>query len=173
MKFHFILDRERGNNMGYVSELRNLVGSRPLILPGANVILLNSDHQLLLQLRQDNDCWGLPGGALEPGETLEQSAKRELFEETGLQAKSLNLFNIFSGEDFYYQYPHGDEVYNVIASYTCTDYEGEILIDVEEVKELRFFDINQLPKKINPPELPIIMKYLEQADDNKSINKCK
>ena len=159
--------------MGYVSELRKLVGSRPLILPGANVILLNSDHQLLLQLRQDNECWGLPGGALEPGETLEQSAKRELFEETGIQAKSLNLFNIFSGEDFYYKYPHGDEVYNVITSYICTEYYGELKLDAEEVKELRFFDMKQLPENISPPELPIIMKYLEQTEDNKSINKCR
>lgn len=150
--------------MGYVSELRKLVGSRPLILPGANVIVLDSNHRLLLQLRQDNNCWGLPGGALEPGETLEQAAKRELYEETGLKAKSLNLFNIFSGEAFYYQYPHGDEVYNVITSYICTDYEGELKIEVEEVKELQFFDVKQLPERISPPELPIIRKFIEQLD---------
>lgn len=150
--------------MGYVSELRKLVGSRPLILSGANVIVLDSNHQLLLQLRQDNNCWGLPGGALEPGETLEQAAKRELYEETGLKAKSLSLFNIFSGEAFYYQYPHGDEVYNIITSYICTDYEGELKIEVEEVKELQFFDIKQLPERISPPELPIIREFIEQLN---------
>lgn len=58
------------------------------------------------------------------GETLEQVAKRELFEETGLVAIKLELFNIYSGEKFYYQYPHGDEVYNVVAAYICKDYEG-------------------------------------------------
>lgn len=69
--------------MGYIMELRKIVGKRPLIMAGAAVLLINEKNELLLQLRQDNNCWGLAGGALELGETLEQTAMRELFEETG------------------------------------------------------------------------------------------
>ena len=60
-------------------DLREIVGTHPLMMPGANVIVLDSDDKILLQLRADNDCWGLPGGSLELGESLEQVAKRELF----------------------------------------------------------------------------------------------
>ncbi|MGE6256712.1 NUDIX hydrolase [Heyndrickxia sporothermodurans] len=146
--------------MGYIMELRKSIGSKPLIMVGANVLLLNEQGHLLLQLRKDNQCWGLAGGSMEPGETLEEVAHRELFEETGFVALQLTLFSVFSGEEFYYKYPHGDEVYNVVATYICTDYEGETRIDPEEVVELRFFPLNQLPENISPPEMPIIREFL-------------
>lgn len=146
--------------MGYIMDLRKLVGSRPLIMAGANVLLFDSSNRLLLQLRKDNNCWGLAGGSLEMGETLEAAAKRELLEETGLMANDLEFFNIFSGEEFYYKYPHGDEVYNVIATYVCTDYKGELVMEESEVKDLRFFQLNNLPSTISPPDQHIIMQFM-------------
>ncbi|MET3698905.1 ADP-ribose pyrophosphatase YjhB (NUDIX family) [Bacillus oleivorans] len=148
--------------MGYIKNLRKLVGSRPLIMAGANVLLFDEMNRLLLQLRKDNHCWGLTGGGLEPGETLEQVAIRELYEETGLRVRKLKLFDIFSGHDFYYQYPHGDEVYNVIASYICTDYEGTLKAEASEVLDLQFYDLNDLPTQISPPDLPIIRAFISQ-----------
>ncbi|MCI1592695.1 NUDIX hydrolase [Heyndrickxia oleronia] len=148
--------------MGYIMELRKVVGSRPLIMTGANVILLNKQNELLLQLRKDNHCWGLPGGSMKPGESLIEVAARELHEETGLKAKKLTLFQIFSGEEFYYQYPHGDEVYNVVATYICSDYEGELQADKEEVEELRFYSLKELPEKISPPDWPVVKEFLKK-----------
>jgi 8-oxo-dGTP pyrophosphatase MutT (NUDIX family) len=106
-------------------ELRKLVGTRPLIMAGA-CVLLCSNQQLLLQRRTDNGCWGLPGGSMELGETLEEVAKRELFEETGVHANGLELFDMFSGQELYYKYPNGDEVYNVVAAYLCTGFDGAL-----------------------------------------------
>lgn len=146
--------------MGYIKELRNIVGSRPLIMVGACVILINNKNELLLQLRKDNHCWGLSGGSMEIGETLEQVAKRELFEETGLTANNLILLEVFSGQDLYYQYPHGDEVYNVVAAYICKDYKGIIKAEENEVADLKFFHINSIPSNISPPDLPIIREYI-------------
>jgi ADP-ribose pyrophosphatase YjhB (NUDIX family) len=51
-------------------DLRKEVGNRPLNMVGACVILLNKNQEILLQLRKDNNCWGLAGGSLEMGETL-------------------------------------------------------------------------------------------------------
>ncbi|MCQ6267521.1 NUDIX hydrolase [Fictibacillus sp. WQ 8-8] len=144
--------------MGYIMDLRKLIGSRPIVMTGACVLLLNAEGQLLLQHRKDNGLWGLPGGSLEPGETLEDAAKRELFEETGYSACSLELLHVFSGEEFYYQYPHGDEVYNVVAAYICTDYEGSTVIDGIEVQDVRFFDLNHLPEAMGGPD-PLVIDY--------------
>ncbi|CAH1202310.1 RNA pyrophosphohydrolase [Paenibacillus allorhizoplanae] len=101
-------------------------------MTGACVLLCNN-KKLLLQRRTDNGLWGLPGGSMEPGESLEEVAKRELFEETGLEAKSLEMFRVFSGKDLYYKYPHGDEVYNVVSAYVCSDFEGALKEDGVEV----------------------------------------
>lgn len=148
--------------MGYILNLRKLVGNRPLIMAGACVIVLNKDNRILLQLRKDNNCWGLAGGSLEIGESLEQVAKRELLEETGLTANKLELFNVYSGEQLYYKYPHGDEVYNVVTAYICNDYEGILNKEESEVQELSFFHFNDLPANISPPDLPIIQEYLQK-----------
>lgn len=147
--------------MGYVMDLRKIVGSRPLVITGASVIILDKNNRLLLQLRKDNNCWGLAGGSLEPGETLEDVAKREMLEETGLTAKDLQLFNIYSGEEFYYKYPHGDEVYNVVAAYICNNFDGELDIGEDEVSELRFFHVQEIPPNISPPDQRVIKDYVQ------------
>lgn len=147
--------------MSYITELREVVGSRPLIMAGATVVLMNDQQQILLQKRADNHYWGLPGGSMELGETLEQVAKRELEEETGLVAVYLQLLDIFSGPDLYYQYPHGDEVYNVVAAYVCREYNGSLQAQLSEVQELQFFDLFDLPQMINPPDLPVVQYFLK------------
>ncbi|WP_411852885.1 NUDIX domain-containing protein [Virgibacillus halodenitrificans] len=62
--------------MDYVSEIRKLVGHRPLILTGSVVLILNENNELLLQHRTDGG-WGLPGGLMELGESLERSKGRD------------------------------------------------------------------------------------------------
>lgn len=151
--------------MGYITNLRKVVGTQPLMMVGASVIVLNEQQEILLQLRSDNGCWGLPGGSMELGESFEEVAKRELTEETGLIANELKLFNVFSGKDFYYKYPHGDEVYNAVATYICSDYSGVMLEQNEEVEELKFFPLSQLPSPLSPPDQPVLLSYLSGKVD--------
>jgi 8-oxo-dGTP pyrophosphatase MutT (NUDIX family) len=157
----FIACHKGGKIMGYIMDLRKVVGTRPLIAAGSSVLLLDGMDRLLLQLRRDNGCWGLPGGSLEPGESLESTALRELKEETGFQADDLSFFKVYSGEELYYKYPHGDEVYNVIAAYICTEYHGTAEPDAEEAVKVEFFPLEQLPENISPPDKIVIKDLLE------------
>lgn len=144
--------------------LRKIVGTRPLVIVGSSVIVINQDKQILLQLRTDNSSWGLAGGSLEPGETLEEVATRELYEETGLIANRLTYFKTFSGEDFYYKYPHGDEVYNVISVYICSEFNGELKGDQVEVQDLQYFALHDLPDNISPPDKKVIESFIELCE---------
>jgi ADP-ribose pyrophosphatase YjhB (NUDIX family) len=67
----------------YLFTLLGILFRRPLV--GVCLIPLLGDRRIVLVRRRDNGCWGLPGGMLEWGETIEQSVRRELQEETGLR----------------------------------------------------------------------------------------
>jgi 8-oxo-dGTP pyrophosphatase MutT (NUDIX family) len=144
----------------YIRELRKLIGTRPIIMCGANVVILDNSGKILLHHRVDNDSWDLPGGAMEIGESLEETAIREANEELGLACKRLKLFNIYSGEKLYYKYPNGDEVYNVTATYICKDFSGQIVVDESEGKDAKFFNINDIPERISPPVRMIIDDFI-------------
>lgn len=135
--------------MSYLTELRRLVGSRPLFSVGVGVLVLDERGRVLLQRRFDSGLWGLPGGSAEPGETQEQTARRELLEETGLNAPDLHLHGVYSGPEFRHVYPNGDQIYFVGSVYSARlsstllatahpDPDGETL-------ELRLFGLDELP----------------------------
>ena len=135
----------------YIMDLRKLVGHRPLLQVGAGVIVENENGEVLLQKRADNHCWGYAGGSVELDEVVEDAARRELYEETGLIARELVLFGVFSGPDTHYIYPNGDEVSNVDIVYLCKSYEGTLKCQEEEVEELKFFPADALPENLSPP----------------------
>lgn len=140
-------------------ELRKLIGKRPLILVGSTIIVINDKKEILFQYRSDTKEWGLPGGAMEIGENLEQTAERELFEETGLKAKSFKFIDTLSGSNLYYKYPNGDEVYNVICVYLAEDTSGELAMNDGESLDLKYFPINELPCKLDERAKIIIEKH--------------
>jgi len=144
----------------YIKTMRKLVGHERLLLVGASV-LVHHNGKILLQLRKDNGCWGWAGGAVELGENVEDTAKRELFEETGLTANSLKLLGVFSGEELFYTYPNGDKVAIVDIVYLCEDFSGELLTRTDETSDLRWFDIDDLPENISPPVKKPLTKCLE------------
>jgi len=149
----------------YARSLRALVGTRPLILSAAGVLFVDDHNRILLQHRKDNDTWGLPGGAMELGETFDETARREAREEVGLHCKELALMGVYSGPSLYYRYPHGDEVYNVIAAYLCRSFSGEVSLDCREVKEAKWHSLTQLPSSICPPDQVMLDDYVTAVGD--------
>ncbi|MBT2680187.1 NUDIX hydrolase [Bacillus sp. ISL-35] len=136
--------------MGYIEDLRKVIGHQPLILVGSAVAVINESGEFLLQKRQDGQ-WGVPGGFLELGESTEDAGRREVFEETGLEIGKLELVGVFSGKEHYVKLPNGDEFYSVTVAYVTRDIKGgELKADGLETKDARFFHVNDLPEKLNP-----------------------
>ncbi|MBU5439126.1 NUDIX hydrolase [Tissierella sp. MSJ-40] len=133
-----------------------MVGNIPLILCPAGVIILDNEKRVLLQHRTDNNTWGIPGGCIEPGETVEEAAKREVYEETGITVDEIELFNIYSGEEQHYTYPNGDEVYFINIVFITKRFQGDICLDEIESKDVRFFQIDDIPKEITPACIPVL-----------------
>lgn len=106
---------------------------------------------MLLQQRNDNKCWGYPGGQVELGEIVEEAAKREVLEETGLTVHSPKLFGVYSGPDLYHVYPDGNEAYIIDIVYSSDDFSGVIKRQESEVDNLRWFSMAELPENLSPP----------------------
>lgn len=151
----------------YIMDLRSIVGHRPLLQVGASVIVEDEQGRILLQRRSDTHCWGYAGGSVEMDEAVEDAAKRELLEETGLIAERLELFDVLSGKDLHYIYPNGDEVSNVDIVYVCRSFSGTLACEEQEVEELRFFAAGEIPENLFPPNRKAIEKWLQQKRGGK------
>ena len=148
--------------MDYIQSLRQYIGHAPILMVGAAILIVDDKNHLLLMKRTDSGCWGPPGGGTELGEVVEEAARREAFEETGLQVGEMSLFGVFSGPELYYKYPNGDEVYNVTVVYLSRNATGEICLN-EEHTEWRWFSPANVPENLSPPIKPVIEKYKESV----------
>lgn len=151
------------NKIGYPVFTRLCMGELAhkfvLLQDGAAAIILNEKGQILLQSRSDRNKWGLPGGCQELGERFQDTIIREIKEETNLDVleENLVLIDIVSGASRRNEYPNGDVVLNNTALYCIRNYTGELRWD-KESKEMRFFNINDLPQNQNDPDLIEIYK---------------
>lgn len=149
--------------MGYISDIRSYVGHAPLMYPAASVIVINDKNEILLQQRSDNGLWGYCGGGMEPGESPQAAAVRELYEESGLTAEKLELFGVYSGEEQHFFYPNGDEVWTIDILFICREYSGELsAVDGESLK-LEFVPMDKISKyPLNPPIKGPLSDFLEK-----------
>ena len=146
---------------GYMAEMRKLVGHRTIIQCAASIICVDEAGRALLGKRSDNHLWGYSGGAAEIDEDAEDCAKRELLEEMGLEAKTLEFFCVNSGPQTHYIYPNGDEVSNFEIIYLCRDWTGVPSIRDGEMEELRFFAPEEIDlSMISPPIREVMRKFV-------------
>lgn len=151
----------------YIESLRKKIGHDTIIQVAGSIIIIDKDKRVLLGKRTDNLLWGYAGGSIEIDEKIEDCAKRELMEETGLKVNSMKLFMINSGVDTHYIYPNGDEVCNVEVIYISNDYSGELKNQEMEISELRFFKKEDISlDMISPPIRPVINKLLQYLEEN-------
>jgi len=135
--------------MGYIEDLRKVVGNQPLILVRPSVAIVNKIGQLLLVKYQDHS-WGIPGGLMELGESVEETLRREVKEEIGINLGALQLFDVFSGKELFTKLRNGHEYYNVIIGYLCAEFEGALKPDGDEVIDAKFYHLHEVPESTQP-----------------------
>ena len=112
---------------------------------GADAVLFDDAGRILLQCRADFRKWGLPGGAIEVGETLAQAVLRELKEETGYDAEVVRLVGVYSNPSrTTVCYPSGDVVQYVSLTFECRIIGGTPRTNGEST-EMRWFGADELP----------------------------
>ena len=135
--------------MGYIEELRKIIGHKRILLPGCIAIIKNAAEQILLQQRTyPRGKWGLPGGLMELGESTEETIRREVLEETGLILGKLTLFGVYSGQGYRCKAENGDLFDVVIIAYITDDYAGEAAVMDDESISFEWFAPDNLPENI-------------------------
>jgi ADP-ribose pyrophosphatase YjhB (NUDIX family) len=80
------------------------------IVPSANVIVVNDQGEILLIRRTDNGNWAVPGGGMDPGESITDAAVRETLKETGITCEITGLVGIYTNPRHVIRYTSNNEV---------------------------------------------------------------
>jgi len=107
---------------------------------GVEVVVVD-DLNVLLMRRWDFDVWGLPGGYVEPGESMVEAALREVREETGLEVELIHLIGLYSYRRWLGRGYH-------FAAFTARPINGVLLPQQDEALELGFFNPENLPQPL-------------------------
>ena len=125
-------------------------------------LILHSKDKLILEKRVDCKNWGLTGGGVEVGETIEDAATRECYEETSIKLKKekLKLLGVYSDVNQCRIINYPDSCFHAIDVIFCYQIDQEVNIKKsEESFDVRFFKINSLPNNIVPPALKPIEDF--------------
>ena len=143
----------------YIKWIRSKVGTDTIILNFAGACITNDKGELLLQKRSKDNIWGLPGGALEIGESIEEAAKREVKEETGFDIEVEYLVGVYS--KYLFEYPNGDKSQSICYLFKGKSTDGDFRIDNEETFDLKFFDKDSLPPLFTEQHMDAINDFFE------------
>ena len=131
------------------------------IVPATSAIVLNVVGEILLQQRRDNDLWALPGGTMEPGESVAQCVVREVKEETGLDVRPEYLVGIYSNPAHVVSYSDGEVRQQFSLCFFCSLIGGTITTSDESLA-IGFFSLQEIDQlKMHPSIRLRIQHFLE------------
>ncbi len=120
------------------------------IRPGVAAVIFEGER-VLLQRRDDNGRWGLPGGGVDPGESVRAAIVREVHEETGLDVEPLRVIGVYSDPANHQviTYPDGNVIHYVSTVFECAVRGGTLACGAESL-ELGYFAPDALPEDTLP-----------------------
>ena len=148
--------------MNYIQSIRKKVGKDKIIL-NFTCGILSQSGKILLQKRADKGTWGLPGGAIELGESAVEALEREFYEETGVKVTVEKILNVYT--KYSDSYPNGDEAQVITMLYLVTS-ETSISTNVftsDETLDLDFFDASDIKNIVivNQQHRDMIVDFFE------------
>ncbi len=127
------------------------MSEKPNVRVGVGVIILNKNDEVLLGLRNSSHGageWSFPGGHLEFGETVFQTAQREVKEETDLDVTKFELVSIFDEM----RYIESDNKHylnvSVIAHYESGEPKN---MEPHKCERWEWFSLDDLPDNLFEP----------------------
>lgn len=113
---------------------------------GCSAVLFDTKREaVLLTRRSDNGQWCLPGGMIEPGESVVEGCEREFFEETGLRVRVIRLSGVYSNPDRLTVYPDGNKAYVIVLNFEVCLVGGELALS-NETTDAQFFPVTDSVK---------------------------
>jgi ADP-ribose pyrophosphatase YjhB (NUDIX family) len=114
------------------------------VVPAVSAITTDEDGRILLIRRTDNKFWAIPGGGLEPGESVSQATAREVKEETGIDCEVTGVVGIYSNPNHVAAYDDG-EVRQQFSICFTTRLLGGTPSTSSESSEVRFVSPDEIP----------------------------
>lgn len=144
--------------VNYMRWLRSYVGHQRLLQLTASAFITDDDGRVLLGRRADVMLWAPPSGIVQLGETPTETIIREVLEETGLQVSVERLIGLYTGLEFEWTYPNGDQAQIISAFFECHVTGGVLTPDNNEFISLGYFAPESLP-----PLMPRYVRVLRDA----------
>lgn len=117
------------------------------LIPAASAVVVDQRGRILLLRRSDNDLWSIPGGAMEIGESIAETAVRETLEETGLEVRPLYVIAVYSDPRHVVAYSDGEVRQQFSVCFACEVVRGELTVS-DESCEVRFVEL-QIATEMN------------------------
>jgi 8-oxo-dGTP pyrophosphatase MutT (NUDIX family) len=145
----------------YLGKLRKIVGSQLVLMPGARIVMTDRAGRILLELRRDFRAWGLLGGHQEVGDSIGETAIREVFEESGFKISKTQVFGIASDPKHEtVRFPNGDRTQSVAVLFHARKPRGKAKFDAHEATDMRWFAPGALPTNVLPNSERTIKAFL-------------
>jgi len=135
------------------------------VVPAASAVITDEEGRVLLGKRTDNTLWTIPGGTMKPGETIAETAVREVKEETGIDVEVVSLIGIYSNPNHVVEYSDGEVRQQFSVCFACRRVGGEIAAS-DETSEVGYFSPDELENmEIHPSIRLRIGHFLEQRSE--------